>query len=78
MTSKEKTLTAISVILTLIVFGLAVALCAESEKANKYHTILDVACNYSGDAPTCKRGVKILEDMDLKDIQNFNPSGYKY
>lgn len=79
MTNKEKTLTAVSVILALIVLGLTVALCVANEKANKYQTILDVACTYSGDTPTCKQGVKILEDMDIKDIKNFNiPSGYKY
>ncbi len=79
MTNKEKTLTAVSVILALIVFWLAVALCSASEKVSRYQAILDVACSYSGDTPACKQGVKMLEDMDIEDIKSFNiPSGYKY
>ncbi len=79
MTNKEKALIAVSVILALIVFGLAIALCVANEKANKYQTILDFACNYSGDTPACKQGVRMLEDMDVKDIENFSmPSGYRY
>lgn len=73
MTKREKTLTVVSVSIAILFFGLAVALCVVSDENKKYQAILDVACDYSGNASNCKQGIKMLKGMSIKDIENFNP-----
>ena len=78
MTSKEKTLTVVSVVLALLFFGLAVALCKVSYENRRLNAILDLSCSYATDTATCRQGVKILKDMSVEEIENFNPTKYRF
>lgn len=72
MTSREKTLIGLSVLLAVLFFAMSIALCSIAEENKKYKAILDIACDYSGDVSTCKQGIKMFKGMSLKDLENFN------
>ena len=74
MTSIEKSLTIVTAILAILFFGLAVALCAMSYENRKLNTVLDMSCDFSLDKATCRKGIDLVRNMSLKELQEIKTS----
>lgn len=60
-----------SVMLAIGLIATTVALVNTSIELDKQRAILDMACHYSGDRTACKAGIKLIENLDTKDIKDL-------
>ena len=78
MTGKEKIFLGTTVVLVVAFIAAIVGIINISQENRKLEAIIDMACNYSGDVTSCKRGIKMLKGMSTEDIENLGYSKYSY